>query len=260
MRKYFFLISTLLLIIACKEKAGINSISNEDSSGSNVITGNIADITSLVDTIRSFKPMKLSFTADHSDVDELIPLGYNNHGTFAYLVSENSGGASGLHLGILPAYVDFNLQSRLGMDEENDTILIRNKALIYHALRSQNIRLLNSVSTISADSLQKKYDIRFDVQKTYGSADPDYDPKKKLVSSIQIRYSQGVTDYPSEITHKSFTTSDAVYDVYISDHLVISGEEGLFGFVVLVTEGRGFEGYTRKSIELVSLGVIKGRD
>jgi hypothetical protein len=260
MRKFIFLFTTVLIIAACKEKkAGINNVSDEDSPG-NVIAGNVADMTSLVDSIRRFKPMKLSITTDHSDVDELIPLGYNNHGTFAYLVSENSGGASGLHLGILPAYEDFNLQSRLDSDEENDTILVQNKALIYQALRSQDIRLQNSVSTISADSLQKMYGIMFEVQKTYGPGDPDYDPNKKLLSSVQVRYRQGETDYPSEISHKAFTMSNAVYDVYISDHLVITGEEGLFGFVVLVTEGRGFEGLTRKAIELVSLGVIKGRD
>jgi hypothetical protein len=256
---------TLLLFIvcsslfACKENKDPVKATDKEPVVKSVTTGSEKTIQEVLDSIRSIKPMTLTINAEHSDVDELIPLGYNNHGSLAYLINENSGGASGLQFGIIPAYQDFKLESQLGMDDENDTMLLRNKELLYYALRSQGVKLGNSVQKTSADSLQKKYGIKFDVKKAYGAPYADDPSGKKTLASIEINWKQGDSMYPSFLYSEKYSPTHGVYDIYISDYLLIPGEEGLFGFVVIVTEGMGFEGYTRKSIEVKQIGVVKGK-
>lgn len=252
-----FLLIVSVFIHSCKEKkdAGADNGKQVAVPSKQAPSGNIQG---MLDSIRSFKPLQLSFSDAHSDVDALIPLGFNNHGTFAYLVDENSGGASGLKLGILPAYQDFSLESQLGMDEEKDTILLRNKELVYHALRSQGIRLVNAVQKSSADSLKKLYDIQFEIKKTWGAPNPDDPSGKKTLASVEINWKQGESLYPSFLYSEKHAVSHSIYDTYISDYILVPGEEGIFGFVVIVTESLGFEGYTRKSIEVKDIGVVKG--
>jgi len=256
---------TLLLFIvcsslfACKENKAPAKTSDKEPVVKSVTTSSEKTIQEVLDSIRSVKPMTLTINAEHSDVDELIPLGYNNHGSLAYLINENSGGSSGLQFGILPAYQDFKLEASLGMDDENDSMLIRNKELIYYALRSQGIKLGNTVQKTSADSLQKKYGIKFDLKKTYGAPYVDDPSGKKTLTSIEINWKQGDSMYPSFLYSEKYSPTHGVYDIYISDYLLIPGEEGLFGFAVIVTEGMGFEGYTRKSIEVKDFGVVEGR-
>lgn len=252
-----FLLIVSVFIHSCKEKkdSGAGNGKQEAVSSKQASSGNIQG---MLDSIRSFKPLQLSFSDEHSDVDALIPLGYNRHGSLAYLIDENSGGSSGLHLGILPAYQDFSLESQLGMDEEKDTILLRNKELVYQALQSQGIQLGKPVEKLTVEELKKKYAVTFEVKKTYGAPNPDDPSGKKTLASVEINWRQGDSDYPSMVTNERFNSSYSIYDVYISDCLVIPGEEGVFGFVVLVTESLGFEGYTRKSIKLEQIGVVKG--
>jgi len=256
---------TLLLFIvcsslfACKENKAPAKTTDKEPVVKTVTTGSEKGMQEVLDSIRSFQPMKLAINEEHSDVDELIPLGYNNHGSLAYLINENSGGASGLQFGILPAYQDFKLESQLGMDDENDTMLLRNKELIYYALRSQGIKLGTTVQKTSGDSLQKKYGIKIDVKKTYWASFVDDPSRKKTLTSIEINWKQGDSMYPSFLYSEKYSPTHGIYDIYISDYLLISGEEGLFGFVVVVTEGMGFEGYVRKSIEVKDIGVVEGR-
>ncbi len=253
-----FLLLTGSFLLSCNPRK-----STETSGHNPVNTTSPADgknnTAAVLDSIRSCKPLKLSLSEDHSDVDELIPLGYNDHGSFAYLVNENSGGSSGLHFGIIPAYEDFKLESRLGMDEETDSILLRNRELITAALHSQGIKLQQQVQQVPADSLQKNYGIRFEVKKTYGPRNPDDPSGKKTLATVEISWRQGDSEYPSFLVNKRFSPAWGVYDLYISDCLLIPGQEGSFGFVVLVTEESGFEGYTRKSIEVEQIGVVKGK-
>lgn len=257
-RSVFLLLMTVVILFSCKQGKSPDTAAGKEPVSRTAPAGLEKSMQLVLDSIRSFKPMKLSINEEHSDVDELIPLGYNEHGSFAYLVNENSGGSSGMHFGILPAYQDFMLEARLGMDDEPDTILTRNRELIYHALRSQGIRLNNAVRKTTADSLQKEYGIRFDIKKTYGASNPDDPSGKKTLATIEISWKQGDTEYPSYLYGQKYAPAHSIYDVYISDCLLIPGQEGISGFVVLVTEGSGFEGYTRKSIELKQIGVVKG--
>jgi hypothetical protein len=254
----YLLLIVSLTLYSCKGKKESASNTGKQEPVASKQTNSTATNKEMLDSILSFKPVKLSINEEHSDVDGLIPLGYNNHGSFAYLVDENSGASSALHFGILPAYQDFSLESQLGMDEEKDTILLRHQELVCNALQSQGVRLKNEIQKISKDSLQKLYGIRFEIKKTYGAPDPDDPSGKKMLASVEINWRQDDSEYPSMITNERYQAYDSVHDVYISDCFIFPGEEGLFCFVVLVTESRGFEGYIRKSIEVKQIGVVKG--
>jgi hypothetical protein len=260
--RFLFTVLLSVILFSCKNKTAPTSktVSGDSLSHPVVSSASESEIQLLIDSIKACKPIKLSISEDHSDVDELIPIGYNDHGTIAFLINENSGGASGLFMGIIPAYEDFKMETKLDMDEEPDSILEKNKAFIYYALRSQGIVLKNDVQIMSADSLQKIYGIKFDIKKTYGPVNPDDPSGKKTLASIEMNWKQGDTPYPSNIINEKYSISYNVYDSYISDCLVVKGAEGEFGFVVVVTEERGFEGYTRKSIEVIHLGVIKSKN
>jgi hypothetical protein len=53
---------------------------------------------------------------------------------------------------------------------------------------------------------------------------------------------------------------ESIYDIYISDCIVIPHRDGDMGYLVVVTESRGFEGYIRKSIEVVPIGVLETKE
>ncbi|MEO7983369.1 MAG: hypothetical protein ABI688_04730, partial [Bacteroidota bacterium] len=107
------LLITSVFLFSCKQEKKAGE-SNTDQPAIKTIDSNRSDknMQAVLDSIKGYKPIKLSINEEHSDVDELIPLGYNNHGSFAYLINENSGGSSGMHFGVLPAYEDFSLASR----------------------------------------------------------------------------------------------------------------------------------------------------
>ena len=57
--------------------------------------------------------------------------------------------------------------------------------------------------------------------------------------------------------NKRYIPADGLYDINISDVIVLPGRYGTFGFLVLVHESLGFEGVIRKWIEVLPLYVIK---
>lgn len=215
-------------------------------------------IQALIDTLLTFQPMKLNIIKERSDVDGLIPIGHNDHGSFAFIKEQDSGGAYDVIFQVLPAYEEFKLESMIGSDEGLDSILPRNKELIYYALKKANIKLDNSISKISEDSLKQKYKVRFEVKKTYGAPNTEYGSNQKTLSSVLINCFHGNTEYPWEIINDHYTSSHGVYDVWISDYLVLPTEEGVAGFIVLVTESIGFEGYRRKSFDVMQIGMVSG--
>ena len=83
--------------------------SKEPAVKSNV--GN-SELRKTIDSLAHFKPLSLTIdSAVRSDVDELIPVGYNDNGSFAYFINENSGGASQVAFHISPVYQLFSVHS-----------------------------------------------------------------------------------------------------------------------------------------------------
>lgn len=257
MRRFIILLPFLIALASCKQ-AKNSTLEKEKMSEQSLDTSPDKKIQEVIDSILSFKPMKLNISEERSDVDALIPLGHNNHGSFAFIKDENSGASSAVNFYILPAYQDFKLESQFEVDEPIDSVIPKNKEFIYYALKKAGIQLGNTIDKISQDSLEKKYKVRFDVKKTYGAANTDYGSNQKTLSSVLINCYHGISEFPFQIVNENFPVSHGVYDVSISDYLVIPGEEGVFGFVVLVTESIGFEGYRRKSFEVIQVGAVSG--
>lgn len=251
------LLSILILAASCKQ-AKNSTLEKEKMSEESLDTSPDKKMQEIMDSILAFKSMKLNITEERSDVDRLIPVGHNNHGTFAFIKEEDSGGGYAVVFQVLPAYQEFKMEATFGADESLDTILPQNKELLYYALKKAGIKLQNSIDTISKDSLEKKYKVRFEVKKTYGAPNTEYGSNQKTLSSVLINCYHGDSPYPFELANDKFTANQGIYDVGISDYLVLPGDEGVFGFVVLVTESIGFEGYRRKSFDVIQIGAVSG--
>ena len=247
----------MLTLLSCQDKtSGAKNGSGERSDSISVSNSDDSKkMRDLIDSIRQFKPIKLSFNADQSDVDELIPVGVSPEASFAFILNRNGGGASTVHFEIASSNDPFSMQADFDMENELDTILIQNKELFFYALKSSGVRLQNSVRVISMDSL-KQYVLKFDITRYWGYPNKDDPSGKKILNSISIKYHKG-DQVPISLIEKSFSPDEGVYDVYISDCIAIQGKEGVYGFAVKVTESAGFEGYTRKAVEIVPVGLIE---
>lgn len=244
----------LFSLVSCRES---NKKDNNDPNEESNTAG--TELSKTIDSISRFKPLQLAIDSVRSDMDQLIPLGYNETGSFAYFIDENHGGGSLVSFHITPVYQVFSVNSRFEMDMDLDTVLSSQSGFIYHSLSAGNIRLTNQFRKLSLDSLGISYGHKFDYRKTYGPADPDDASGKKLLTSALITYRR-YEENTVEVVNKQLPAYTSIYDIYISDCLVVPNRDGDLGFLVVVTESRGFEGYVRKAVEVVPIGVLETKE
>lgn len=237
-------------ILSCNQKTADNKTTSP------AVKPSSSEIDKVMDSLLSFKPFPLTIQTEKSDVDEFIPIGYNEEGSIAYFISENTGGSSAVRFDIVPSFGFFTMQSSFDQDMWLDSILPNNKEFIYHSLKTAKIKLDNKLKKISFDSLKARYKYVFEIKKTMGPPDPEWDNGKKTLASISMSYHAADNNYPVWIMNKSYVSTDNVYDIYISDCFTVRGRDGEYGYMVIVTERLGFEGYTRKTIQLESLGLM----
>src|SRR5688500_13975520 len=240
----------LVIIISCNQKTANKQVTPPGTIATS------SEIDKVMDTLLGFKPYPLTIKTDRSDVDEFIPIGNNEEGSLAYFVNENTGGSSAVRFEVGPSFGYFSLRSSFDMDLGLDSVLAYNKEFVHQSLRTAKIKLGTNIKKISFDSLKAWYKYVFNIKKTMGPADPEWDGSKKTIANIAINYHPVDNNYPVWIMNKSFVPTDGVYDIYVSDCFTVKGRDGEYGYLVIVTEGLGFEGYTRKRIELESLGLI----
>jgi hypothetical protein len=257
MKDLILMLAAMLLLAACNNKSATNDISAKKDSSGQVIPLTSSNFDALIDSIKLFKPVELSIKEERADMDHLIPVGYNDRGSFAYFIDQDMGGASGLEFHINAAYDLFKLTAEFDVEMQADSVYYYNRDLIGQALRTAGIRINNSIQRINLAEVEKKYGLRFNRNNMYGPANPDYAPDRKTLSSANLSY---VRDgYTVELINQRYTPRDGVWDVYVSDIILAPSKElGMFGYAVIVTESIGFEGYTRKTIKVVSLGDVDG--
>lgn len=231
----------------------------EQKSPGQTSSKNAGGMDETIDSLARFKPMRFTIDSVRSDMDELIPVGYNDNGSFAYFINENHGGGSLVAFHINSVYQVFSVKSRFDMDLDLDSVLYSHSGFIYHSLIAGNIRLTNQFNKLSMDSLGIAYGFKFDNKKTFGPADSDDASGRKLLTSVLISYRR-YDENTVEVVNKKLHSFESVYDMYISDCIVIPNRDGDMGYLVVVTEARGFEGYVRKSIEVVPIGVLETKE
>jgi hypothetical protein len=173
----------------------------------------------------------------------------------AYFVNQNRGGSSGVGFVIGPRFGEFTTETQFDMDFELDSILPNHKQLVYYMLKAGKIKLDNHFRKITVDSLKSKYKFIFEEKKTMGPPDPEWNGEKKTLASYTLSYRRGDYD-PSILVSEHYISKDNYYDMYISDGLIIPGQYGDYGYLVVVTESLGFEGVIRKTFEIVALGSL----
>ncbi len=256
MNSRLMVLPAIFIVIACNN----NSTSKDQQAKKNPTfhSETSKGFDALIDSLRDLKPATLSIPEERSDLDNIIPIGYNDHGSFAYFLEEDMGGAVGYKFHIQPTYDVFSVELSLDMEMQGDSVLDINKYLIGHALRTADIKLNNTIQRISVAELEKKYKIRITTNKIFGPPNTDYDEKRKTLTSVNISHDRG-DGYPTNMINENYPSTWVVWDCYVSDIILVPTKElGMFGFAVIVTESLGFEGYTRKSIELVRLGDVDG--
>lgn len=247
-----------LIIHSCKQSQSPDK-KNTDQTGNNNAGKDSEAMSKAIDSITHYKSLRLTIDSVLSDVDELIPVGYNDNGSFAYFINENNGGASQVDFHISPVYEVFSVHSSFDMDLDLDSVISSHSAFIYHSLLAGRIRLTNQFGKLSLDSLGKAYGHKFDNKKNFGPADPDDGSGRRLLSSVLITYRR-YDENTVEVINRKLPATSSIYDIYISDCISIPNRDGDLGFLVVVTESRGFEGHTRKSIEVVPIGVLETKE
>lgn len=251
-------ISFLFLTVVWTSSCGQGENSNLDASE---YANNSKTIQKTIDSILKIKPLKLTLNNNDNrgDVDELILIGHNSEGSISFLKWENTGSYSPLHLYVLPSYstssMHIELADLLELDEGMplDSILYRRKELVYYALSNFNIKLQNSIRKISMADLEKLYKGSFQIRKGYKNpCNGMSNERRESLSFIEIIAPSGKL-----VINKKYS-DECIWEVYISDCLLLPGNESeMYVFVTLVTESPGFEGYARKEIELIPLGLLK---
>jgi hypothetical protein len=246
-------ISAFVFLLSCNQSKTEDSEKKPD-----LIAGKNPSIDSVIDSINNFKALPLTIKDEHSDVDELIPVGYNDQGSLAYFINENTGASNSVRFDIVSPYDDFTSRSIFSRDEGIDSTLLKNKRLFYELLVTGGIKLHNNIQKLSIDSLKRIYGIIFDTRKTFGGPVPDYTSVKTL-ATVSIKYHQD--DHPEmSVINKKYSPSDGIYDQYVSDILVVPSGKERYGFMVIVLESLGFEGYTRKTIEVSPMGALENKE
>lgn len=253
--KLFVAVLLSLTLLSCKQSSKIEDKDPKETNSNSAST----DHSKIIDSLVRFKPMPLAIDLANSDVDELIPVGYNDNGSFAYFINENNGGASQVDFHINSVYEVFSVHSSFDMDLDLDSVLSSHSAFIYHSLLDGRVRLTNQLRKLSTDSMGIQYGFKFDNKKSFGPADPDDGSGRKLLSSVLITYRR-YEENTVEVVNKKLPATVSIYDMYVSDCIAVPGRDGDLGFLVVVTESRGFEGHTRKSIEVVPIGVLETKE
>jgi hypothetical protein len=242
-------IATVIFLCSCQSKVSDKTVvvDPDNSPGQIAMT---------MDSILKARPMVLSIKAGDADVDEFIPIGYNEEGSIAYFIIEFRGGSHQVLFNIGPGFGSLTVNNNFEMDFQIDTILQLYRNLIYYNMQSAHIKVADKFQKLSLDSFQLKYKYKFEINKTMSKPGSQAGMDEKTLATVAMKFDEG-NGYMNTLIDKRYEPSDEVYDMYISDCFVIPGKEHEYGFVVVVTEMAGFEGTPRKTIELFGLGSLK---
>jgi hypothetical protein len=243
------LIATVLFLCSCQSKVSDKSVVLDPDN----IPGQVAKT---MDSILKARPMVLSIKAGDADVDEFIPIGYNEEGSIAYFIVEVRGGSSAVHFEIGPGFGFLTANANFEMDFQMDTILKLYRNMIYYTMQSAHIKVADKFQRLPLDSFQLKYKYKFEVSKTMSKPGSQKGIDEKTLASVAMKFDEG-NGWMNTLIDKNYQPSDMIYDMYISDCFVIPGKENEYGFVVVVTESAGNEGTPRKTIEIFGLGSLK---
>jgi hypothetical protein len=242
-------IATVIFLCSCQSKVSDKSF---------VVTpdNNADHVAMTIDSISKIKPILLSFKTEEADVDEFVPIGYNEEGSIAYFLVENMGGGSDVQFNIGPGFGQLTVNDKFEMDFQIDSILKVHRNMIYYSMQSAHIKVADKFQMLPIDSFQLKYKYKFEVNKTMSKPGGQEGIDQKTLASVSIKFDEG-NGYMNTLIDKSFQPSDMIYDMNISDCFVIPGKDNEYGFVVVVTENAGYEGTPRKTIEIFGLGSLK---
>jgi hypothetical protein len=243
------LVTTVILLYSCQSKVSDKSVVVNPES----YPGQVA---ATIDSILKAKPLALSFKPEDADVDEFIPIGYNEEGSIAYFIVEYMGGSNDVLFKIGPGFGFLTVDASFGMDFQIDSILKVHRDMIYYSLQSAHIKVTDKFQKLPPDSFQLKYKYKFEVSKTMSKAGSRIGIDENTLASVAIKFDEG-NGWMNTVVDKKYQSSDMIYDMYISDCLVIPGKESEYGFLVVVTESAGNEGTPRKTIEIFGLGSLK---
>jgi hypothetical protein len=247
--KFSALIATVIFLCSCQSKVSDKSVA--------VDPGNTASpVAATIDSISKAGPMVLSFKAGDADVDEFIPVGYNEEGSMAYFLIENRGGGINVHFYIGPGFGLLTVQNIFEMDFQIDTILKVHRNMIYYTMQSAYIKVADKFQKLPLDSFQLKYKYKFEVSKTMSKPGSQEGIDEQTLASVVMQFDEG-NGYMNTLIDKRYQPSDMIYDMNITDCFVIPGKENEYGFVVVITERAGYEGTPRKTIEIFGLGSLK---
>ena len=246
------LIATVIFLCSCQSKVSDKPVA--------VDPGNSPDqIAMTMDSILKVKPMALSIKPGDADVDEFFPIGYNEEGSIAYFIQEYKGGDNDVLFNIGPGFGFLTVNASFEMNFQIDTILQQYRNLIYHSMQSAHIKVADKFQKLSLDSFQVKYKYKFEINKKMSKPGTQEGVDEKTLASVVMRFDEG-NGYFNTFVDEKYQPSDGIYDMSISDVLVIPGKESEYGFLVVVTERAGNEGTPRKTIEISGLGSLKKID
>jgi hypothetical protein len=242
-------IATIIILCSCQSKVSDKSVVADP-----VNTPDHVAMT--IDSISKTRHMQLSFNTGDADVDEFVPIGYNEEGSIAYFIIENMGGGSDVLFKIGPGFGLLTVDAQFEMDFQVDTILKVYHNMIYYSMQSAHIKVADQFQKLPLDSFKLKYKYKFEITKTMSKPGTQEGIDEKTLASVAIKFDEG-NGWMNTLIDKRFQPSDMIYDMYISDCFVIPGKENEYGFVVVLTESAGFEGTPRKTIEIFGLGSLK---